>query len=55
MVGVRQIYLAVTMAKHSNIMTVILGYPVGWVFAFIFVTSYYLACRKRMLKPSSEN
>ena len=49
MVGVRQVYLAIAMAKHSTVLTVIWGYPVGWVFAFIFVLAYYLGCRKRML------
>ena len=48
-VGVRQIFLGITMSLDSNIRYVIWGYPLGWFFAFVFVAIYYLSCRKKML------
>ena len=49
MVGMRQLYLAITMSINSNIFFVYWGYPVGWLFAGLFVATYYLASRKRMM------
>ena len=49
MVGVRQIFLGITMSLDSNIRYVIWGYPVGWFFALVFVAIYYFSCRQKML------
>ena len=54
MVGMRQLFLAVTMSIRSDILFVYLGYPVGWLFAGLFVGGYYLACRKKLIGPISE-
>ena len=48
MVGVRQIYLAIAMATIPSIKIIYFGYPIGWAAAFIFVSLYYLGCRKKL-------
>ncbi len=48
MIGVRQIYLAFFMATRPSIQVIYWGYPIGWVFAFLFVGSYYFMSRKKM-------
>ena len=55
MVGMRQIFLAITMSIDSNIIYVIWGYPLGWFFAFVFVAIYYFGCRKKMFSQSTQS
>lgn len=50
MVGMRQIFLAVTMSIRSDIVFIYYGYPVGWLFAGLFVGVYYLICRKSIMQ-----
>ena len=55
MVGMRQIFLAITMSLDSNILYVMWGYPLGWFFSFFFVLVYYLGCRKKMFSESFQS
>lgn len=48
MVVTRQIYLAIFMGLHSNIETVFVGYPVGWVSALLYTLIYWCIIRKKI-------
>jgi len=50
MIGIRQIYLAVTTQWSHDIRFVYAGYPVGWFFSALFVCIYYFAVIHPMKK-----
>lgn len=54
MVGVRQIWLALSMKFFPKVTDIYLGYPIGWLFAALFVCVYFLFCRKHMAGFSKE-
>ena len=41
MVGMRQLFLAIVTSIRNDVRFVYLGYPLGWFFAALFVTTYF--------------
>lgn len=41
MIGIRQIFLAISFSIERNVNHVFLGYPIGWIFSALFVSLYY--------------
>lgn len=50
MIGVRQLYLAISTHFSSDIRFVYAGYPIGWFFSALFVCIYYFAVIHPMKK-----
>ena len=42
MIGIRQIFLAISFSIERNVNNVFLGYQIGWIFSALFVSIYYL-------------
>lgn len=41
MIGIRQLFLAISFSIERNVNHVFLGYPIGWIFSALFVSLYY--------------
>ena len=41
MIGIRQLFLAISFSIERNANHVFLGYPIGWIFSALFVSLYY--------------
>ena len=50
MIGVRQLYLAISTHFSSDIRFIYAGYPIGWFFSALFVCIYYFAVIHPMKK-----
>ena len=48
MVGVRQLYLAVSMARQRDIVHIYVCYPIAWVSTLALLSVYFLLVRKEM-------
>ena len=53
MVGIRQVFLAVTMHWKFTVENIYYCYPVAWIATLLLLVIYYLTVRKRLL-PSKE-
>lgn len=54
MVGVRQVFLAITMRHSPVIKNIYYCYPVAWAVTLLLLIVYYIAVRKKLL-PKGEN
>lgn len=50
MIGVRQLYLAISTSISNDVRIIYAGYPVGWFFSALFVCIYYFAVIHPMKK-----
>ena len=41
MIGIRQLFLAISFSIERNVNHVFLGYPIGWIFSAVFVSLFY--------------
>ena len=41
MIGIRQLFLAISFSIERNVNHVFLGYPIGWIFSALFVSLFY--------------
>ena len=41
MIGISQLFLAISFSIERNVNHVFLGYPIGWIFSALFVSLYY--------------
>lgn len=54
MVGVRQIFLILTMYYNPTIENIYLCYPVAWVVTLLLLTAYYFIIRQKLLPDTKE-
>ena len=54
MIGLRQLFLAISMHFNHSVTNVYIGYPLGWFFSVLFVVLYYLRLKKRFLAAHPE-